>query len=613
MRVVNKIWKFVCLIGRGIKLFWNEYHFLVPFSMWGKYYQDTKSKIKRAINGLPVLDPMNKLEYNAWLLKNKSAYTIHSLDYNPLISIIVPVNDISSIYLKQSIDSILEQTYKNFEIFIINNKYDNEEKSTFLTAYEEKGLCKVLYRDSIKSFSNSKNNVINISKGDFFAILDSDDILDKNALYENIKLLNKNKIYDVIYSDEDKIDFNGDFCEPHLKADFSPDTLMSLNYISHLTIIKKNIFNKVGGYREVNNKLQEYDLYLRISEITKRIGHIPKILYHQRKKEKGLCANSCEVGKLQNETINILNEALNRRQIKGHATKDSKTNYSIIEYEYDNEPSVSIIIPTRDCADITRTCLESIYGLTNYSNYEVLLVDNNSEKKESFILFDEYSMKYSNFKVIKADMEFNYSKINNFAIKQCKNDIVVLLNNDTKIISNNWLKVMVGYAMQKHIGAVGSKLLYEDEKVQHGGVLLGLNTIASHAYINALRDEVGVYGRLRVPYNYSAVTAACLAIERKKIIRVGYFDESLKVAYNDIELNLRLQQYGYYNVFLPQVELYHLESKSRGLDTTKEKYELFKFEEQYMLEKYSKIIKNDPYYNPNYSKCDPDANFYLDK
>lgn len=613
MKIIRKLWKFLCLVGRGIKLFWCEYHFLVPISMWEKYYYETKRKIKRALNGLPILDPMNKLEYNIWLSKDKKEDVIQELDYTPLISIIIPVFNTPAIHLEQCIDSVLSQTYRNVEIYIIDNVSTDDETINCLKEYEGNKLCKILWcNQNIYNLKTNKD-VVKIAKGEFVAFLGNDDILDKDALYENVKLLNKNKSYDIIYSDEDRIDYDGKFCEPHFKADFSPDTLMSFNYMCHFTIIRTEIFDKIDSFRKEMNEAEYYDLFLRLSEVTNNIGHIPKILYHWRKKEISMDCNLNTKLRTENMMVNILNQTLQRRKIKGYAKKDSKSGYYIIDYKYDREPSVSIIIPTRDCASLTNECLESIYDITDYSNYEIVLVDNNSETKESFLLFNEYLNKKSNFRVIKADMEFNYSKINNFAIKQCNSDIVVLLNNDTKVISPNWLKVMVSYAIQKHIGAVGPKLLYEDGTVQHGGVLLGLNTIASHAYINATREEIGIFGRLRVPYNYSAVTAACLAVERKKIIEVGYLNESLKVAYNDIEFNLRLRQHGYYNVFLPQIELYHLESKSRGLDTTKEKYEILKFEEQYMKNKYGEIIKNDPYYNPNYSRCDADANFYLDK
>ena len=614
MKIIKKIWRLVCLIGRGIRFFWREYHFIIPFSMWKKYYKDTKKKIVKAVNGLPVLDPQKKSEYNEWLSNKKTNEKIEmNFKYQPLISVIIPVYNAPKKYLEECIDSVLKQTYENFEICIVDDASTSEDTIECLKRYEKKEKCNVRWCNENGHISKASNYAVEIAKGEYIALLDNDDVLDENALLENVKLLNTNNNYDLIYSDEDKIDFDGKFCEPHFKPDFSPDTLLSLNYICHFTIIRKEIFDKVGGFKIGTEGAQDYDLFLRISEITTKIGHIAKVLYHWRKSETSTAGSLSAKNYVESRTINVLETALKRRGIKGRIIKDEYSDFYRVEYILDKEPSVSIIIPTRDCAKMTEECLKSVFELTEYTNFEVLLVDNNSVEKETFKMFDQLKNKYDNFKIIKADMDFNYSKINNLAINKSKSDIIVLLNNDTKVITPKWLKTMVGYAIQDHIGAVGPKLLYEDGTVQHGGVLLGLNAVASHAYINASDDESGIYGRLRVPYNYSAVTAACLAVERSKAIEVGLLDEKLKVAYNDIDFNLKLRNKGYYNVFLPQVSLYHLESKSRGLDTTSDKYEKFKKEENYMLQKYKDIINNDPFYNSNYSKCDPEANFYLNR
>lgn len=611
---MKKLLRLIYLIGRGIKFFWREYHFIVPISMWKKYYRDTKNKIKRAVNGLPIFDPYKKNEYNEWLKKSrKENSNIEKFEYNPLISVIIPVYNAKKEYLEECINSVLKQTYDNFEICIVDDASSFKETIEYLKKIENHKKIKIKWRDKNGHISMASNNAVEMAKGEFIALLDNDDVLDKNALYENVKLLNINKEYDLIYSDEDKIDLDGNFCEPHFKPDFSPDTLLSLNYICHFTLIRKKIFDLVGGFRLGTEGAQDYDLFLRISEITTNIGHIAKILYHWRKSETSTASSLSAKKYIESRTIDILEETLCRRNIKGKVVRDEKTEFYRIEYLFDKEPSVSIIIPTKDAVEITEACLNSVFNLTDYNNYEVIVVDNNSVLKETFKMFEKFKNKYKNFKIIKADMEFNYSRINNLAINKSNSDIIVLLNNDTKIITPAWLKIMVGYAIQEHIGAVGAKLLYEDGSIQHGGVLLGLNTVASHAYINALKDDCGIYGRLRVPYNYSAVTAACLAVDRKKALEVGLLDERLEVAYNDIDFNLRLHEKGYYNVFLPQVQVYHFESKSRGLDTTKEKYEKFKKERNYMLNKYKNIIYNDPFYNPNFTRVDADANFYLDK
>lgn len=300
--------------------------------------------------------------------------------------------------------------------------------------------------------------------------------------------------------------------------------------------------------------------------------------------------------------MTVIEEALKRRGINARVEKDeASTSYRVV-YELKKQPLVSILIPTKDYAETLETCLKSIYEKTTYKNYEIIVINNNSEEAETFDLFDKYKKKYKNFSVLDANIPFNYSKLNNMAAKKAKGEVLVLLNNDTEIITPEWLEILVGYAVQSHIGAVGPKLLYPDNTVQHAGVIMGLGGVASHAYIGAARDEVGAYGRLRVPYNYAAVTGACLVVEKKKFEKVGGLEEKLTVAYNDIDFCMKLLGAGYVNVEVPMVELCHFESKSRGLDTAPEKKKRFDEEQDFMYKKWPEMIANDPYYNPNFSK-----------
>ncbi|MFR2989477.1 MAG: glycosyltransferase, partial [Faecalibacillus sp.] len=318
-----------------------------------------------------------------------------------------------------------------------------------------------------------------------------------------------------IYSDEDKMDLNGKRCDPNFKPDFSPDTLLSLNYICHFVVIRKSLIDSVGGFEIGLEGAQDYDLLLKITEITNSIRHIPKILYHWRKIPGSTSMAISHKDYAIDTGKRVLENALKRRGINAIVHKDPVSTYYYLEYIKKDNPLVSIIIPTKDYADITRVCLESLYNKTAYKNFEVLLVNNNSEKQETFDLFEEFSEKYSNFRVIDANIPFNYSKINNLAARQADGEILVLLNNDTEIIQEDWLDIMIGYATQSHIGAVGPKLLYPDLTIQHGGVLIGLGGVASHAYIGEDRTFWDP-GRLRVLYNYAAVTAACLVIEKNK-------------------------------------------------------------------------------------------------
>ncbi len=598
------------VLGRGIKHMWKEYHFLIPVSLWGKYLKELKTRI-RLHDSNSFYNPFNTTDYNDWLKKHEKFEEKKELKYKPLISIVIPVYNIGKKYLSACIDSILEQTYDNYEICLVDDCSSKKETKDTLKEYEKKDKrIKVKYRKKNGHISRATNDAIEMATGEFIALMDNDDTLSPHALYEMVKVLNDDKKIDMIYSDEDKLDLNGRRCDPNFKSDFAPDSLLSSNYICHFTMLRKSIIDEIKGFRVGYEGAQDYDLFLRFTEKTDKIYHIPKILYHWRMVEGSTSMvidnknYALECGK------KALEDALKRRKIKGKVKISKDCPYYYIEYDVVKDPKVSIIIPTKDLADTTRTCLESVYEKTTYKNYEVIVVNNNSEKKETFKLFDEYKKKHDNFKVIDANFEFNYSKINNLAVSKTKSDYIVLLNNDIEVITPNWLEIMLGYASQDHIGAVGAKLLYPDDTVQHGGVVLGLGGVASHTYVGVDRDSIVWGGRLSVPYNYSAVTAACLMVSRKKYDEVKGLDEELQVAYNDIDFNIRLLKKGYYNVFVPMAELYHYESKSRGRDTTKEKYKRFKYEVNIMTDKWKKELLRDRFYNPNFSLR---RDFMLDK
>lgn len=594
-------------IYKGIKFLWKEHHFIVPPSIWKKYI---KAFIERIKNGGVDLfyNPFRQDEYLKWINEQENEEINCDFKYNPLISVLIPVYNIGEKYLTECIESILNQTYKNFEICLVDDCSTNEETIKTLKKYENNEKIKILYRKKNGHISAATNDALKMATGEFIALVDNDDVITVDALASIVKVLNENKDLDMIYSDEDKIDKNGNRCDPNFKPDFSPDTLLSLNYICHLTVLRKKIVDEIGGFTIGLEGAQDHDLFLRFTEKTNKIYHLSKILYHWRKVEGSTSVSIENKDYANDKGMLAIEAALKRRNIKGHVEKDSRSTYYHVVYEYDKEPLISIIIPTRDYAETLRTCLESIYKKTTYKNFEIIIADNSSKEKETFKLFEEYKNKYSSFKVITVNTEFNYSYINNVAVKKCKGEFVLLLNNDTEVITDNWLNIMVGYAMQKHIGAVGPKLLYPDFTVQHGGVILGLGGVASHAYIGSSREDMGMYGRLRVPYDYSAVTAACLMVEKKKFQEVGGLEEDLKVAYNDIDFNIKLLKKGYYNVFLPTVELIHFESKSRGLDTTSEKYKRFLIESDYMYKKWD--LKRDRFYNDNFSK---NGWFVLDK
>lgn len=601
-KIASKVKIFFHVIRKGTYFLWKEHHFIIPPRMIKKYWNDFK--ISMNSGDLRFYDPFNVIEYNKWLEKNKCVSNYVELKYKPLISLLIPVYNVEKKYLEECLDSILNQTYNKFEVCLVDDCSTNEETINTLRKYEKKDKrIRVKYRKKNGHISVATNDALKMANGEFIGLIDNDDLLSENALYENVKVLNKNKKIDFIYSDEDKLSPQGTFCDPHFKPDWSPDTLLSLNYICHFTVIRKKIVDLVNGFTVGLEGAQDHDLFLKVTEKTKNIYHIPKILYHWRMIEGSTSMSISNKSYATDKGKQAIENALKRRKIKGTVKKDEISTYYQVNYKYDKEPLISIIIPTRDYADILKKCVDSIYEKTTYKNFEIIIANNDSKEKETLNLFDSYKKKYKNFKVVDCIMKFNYSKINNLAIEKAKGDYIVLLNNDTEILTSNWLNLMVGYALQDHIGCVGVKLLYPDDlTVQHAGVILGLGGVASHAYIGEKRDALGMYGRLRVPYNYAANTAACLMVSKKKFKEVGGLEEDLMVAYNDVDFNIKLLEKGYYNVTLPQVELIHYESKSRGLDTTSEKYQRFLKESQYMWDKWEKILNNDPYYNPNFTK-----------
>ena len=429
-------------------------------------------------------------------------------------------------------------------------------------------------------------------------------------MFEVVKKLNEDKSLDMIYSDEDKINLEGKRCDPHFKPDFSIDTLYSHNYICHFTVLRTKIVKELGGFRKGYEGSQDYDLFLRFVEKTNKIAHIPKILYHWRMIPG---STSMEVNNKSYASLNgikSLEDMLKRKNIKGKV-ENYYTSY-IITYDIEDNPLISIVIPTKDRVEILKNCVDSILEKTTYDNYEIIIVDNGSKEKVTLDYLKSLGRANKNIKVIREECPFNYSYLNNVGVSHASGEFLVLLNNDIEIITNRWLEIMLGYAKQEHVGAVGPKLLFANGKIQHAGVILGVGVghIANHAFYLEDKNAPAPAGRLLVPYNYSAVTGACIMVSKEKYESVGGLEEDLAVNYNDIDFCLKLLDKSYYNVFLPQVELYHLESVSRGKITDDKKQKQYEFERDYMRKKWKDKLLIDRFYNKNYSthQC-----FKLDK
>ena len=595
-KIFSKIEKVIRLIKKSIYFAWHRHHFLIPPSAMKKYIKSFFVVLKRG-NSVSNLYT-NQKAYLKWIEENKENIEYKKFKYNPKFSFIIPVYNAPSDLLIECLESVLNQSYRNFEICIADDHSTLEETVNTLKEYGKKDNIKVVWRKENGMISKASNSALDIATGDFIVLVDNDDTIEKDALYYFAEALNKDKSIDMLYSDEDKLDYNGKRMEPHFKPDYSPDTFKGVNYICHLTCIRKNIIDKLGGFRSEYDGSQDYDLFLRVEDITTNIYHVPKVLYHWRQ------TKSSTAGYLGNKSYayvagkNALIDTFKRRNIKAEVLDNPKVSTYLVKYKHNN-PKVSIIIPMKDKSNITKKCLESLYNKMNYSNFEIIVVDNNSIQKETFDMLDCFKNKYDNFKVLRLECEFNYSYLNNEAVKISTGDYILFLNNDVEVMDSNFLDWMVGYASQKHVGCVGIKLLYSDKKVQHAGVVLGYGGVAGHIFVPYDYNDVGLFGRLAMPYNYTAVTAACMLIEKRKLLETKGFDEKLKVALNDVDLCLQMSEKGYYNVCLSNVEMYHYESKSRGYEVTKEKQERFSKETEYMKKKWNNKLDNDKYFSKN--------------
>lgn len=546
--------------------------------------------------------------YRYWIEKNekydekKLIKEITGYEKQPKISIILPVYNTDEKWLRECIESVLSQVYTNWELCIADDHSTRSQVQRILSEYAQKDTrIKVVYREKNGHISEASNSALEIATGDYVALLDHDDTLASFALYRIADLINKNVDAEFIYSDEDKINKAGRRSKPFFKPDWSPDTLLSQNYVCHLSVIKSSLIKKAGGFRVGFEGAQDYDLALRCTELTNEIYHIPEILYHWRMIENSTAENpqaklyAFDAGK------NSIEAALVRRNINGTVSMGKNLGTYGVLYKIAGKPKVSIIIPTKDHAKDLEICIESIINKTDYSNYEIIVVDNGSEEIQTFELFEKYARVFGEaFKIVTLDIPFNYSKLNNEAVKLSTGEFLVLMNNDIQVITENWIEKMLGFAQQQHIGAVGAKLYYNDSTIQHAGVVIGVGGVAghSHKYFNA--KNPGYFSRLMIDSNYAAVTAACLMVEKEKYLDVdGLNSINLAVAFNDVDFCLKLLEKGYYNICLSSVECYHHESKSRGVDDTKEKKRRFDKEISYMKEKWKIYIAHDPYYNPN--------------
>ena len=461
---------------------------------------------------------------------------------------------------------------------------------------------KISLREQNGHIAEATNSAFALATGDYIGLLDHDDVLREHALAEIACVLNRQPNAELLYSDEDKLRDSGERYDPHFKPDFSPDLFYAMNYLNHFTVHRAENIRKVGGWRKGFEGSQDYDINLRIIATIDphKIVHIPKILYHWRAAEGSTARAGSEKSYAYTAGLRALEDHVARRARPAKVEKIDGLPFYRLRWAVPRpEPLVSLIVPTRDMVDVLRACIASIIEKTTYSNYEILIVDNDSREQATLEYFAEISDN-PNIRVLSYAKPFNYSAINNFAAREARGSILGFINNDIEVIEPEWLEEMVSHATRPEIGCVGAKLLYPDDTVQHAGIIIGLGGIAGHGHLRAHRNELGYFSRLQIAQNVSAVTAACLLVRSEVFWEIGGLDElHLTVAFNDVDFCLKARQAGYLNLFTPFALLYHHESLSRGYETTPEKKERFASETAVMKERWGSILECDPFYSPN--------------
>ena len=592
----------------------------VPYEPWYEHHKATEETLRR-----------QRKQSAAW----KGA---------PCVSIVVPLYCTNETFLREMIGSVQAQSYENWELCLADGS--PEENAARLEAVVRKCAgedTRICYRRLEKNLgiAGNTNAAIAMAHGEWIALLDHDDLLAPDALYETVHLILRGPKdetgvaatgfrkagaqYDMIYTDEDKVDMDGKtHFQPHFKPDINIDLLRSNNYITHFTMMRKTLLEKAGMIREEYDGAQDYDLFLRCVECAEAIGHVPRVLYHWRCHTESTSENPFSKQYAVDAGRRALEDHLKRQGIAGEVTATKDMGFYTVRYPYSGNPLVSIVIPSRDEVETLKKCLAAIQK-THYANYEVIVVENNSapetfdfyrsitseEVKEGESVCYEGTLSGGQRICVAVWKEgFNYSALNNFGVSFAKGEYLVLMNNDIEMITEDWLEEMLGTCQRREVGVVGAKLYYPDDTVQHAGIVVGIGGnargIGQNMFMGLQRARSGYLHKASLAMDYSAVTAACLMVKRNIYEAVGGFEEKLAVAFNDVDFCLKVRKEGYLVVYQPRVEAYHYESKSRGSEDSPEKVARFGREIEYMRNHWIGILKNgDPYYNPNFSTVYP--------
>ncbi len=531
----------------------------------------------------------------------------YSFEYRPLISILVPLYNTDDTMLKEMIGSVEWQTYSNWELCLADGSDEAHSyvKKT-VDSYNDSRI-KYMKLEKNEGISGNTNQCLKLATGEYIGLFDHDDILHPSALFEYVKVINEQGA-DYIYCDETTFKSGNidHMLTMHFKPDYSIDNLRANNYICHFSVFKKTLLEGTELFRSKFDGSQDHDMILRLTDKAEKIVHVPRLLYYWR----------CHAGSVASN-ISAKEYAIDAAKgaVADHLRKHGYTDFKItstrafetifkIRYKINGSPLITIVIPNKDHIDDLKRCVTSILEKSTYTNFEIIIVENNSEEQKTFELYEDLKEMSDKISVVTYEGEFNYSKVNNYGVSFAKGEYVLLLNNDTEVITLNWLEEMLMYAQREDVGAVGAKLYYADKTIQHAGVVIGLGAhrTAGHTHYKMPKDNLGYMGRLCYTQNVSAVTGACLLVKKKIWDEVGGLDEEFRISLNDVDFCLKLRKKGYLNVFTPFAELYHYESVSRGLDDNGERAERYNKESERFRKIWKEELeKGDPYYNVNFS------------
>ena len=557
--------------------------------------------------------------YEAWLARHKvDKRTLRRQKHaafaqKPLISIVIPLYCTPLPYLKELLESVRRQSYENWQLCLADGSPDDKAKEFIEKHYGREK--RIVYRklEENGGISVNTNEAVALAAGEYLMLCDHDDTLEPDELYEIVNAIN-DKGANMLYTDEDKVSMDGrHYFDPNFKPDFNLFRLRENNYICHIFVVKKSLTDETGLLRSEFDGAQDFDFILRCCEKAQKITHIPKVLYHWRCHMDSTAADPSSKAYAYEAGRKAVREHYQRLGIDAKVEMTERPGWYRSHVKVQGNPLISVIIPNKDHTDDLELCLFSMTRKSTYRNYEILIVENNSEKEETFEYYRKLPDRYPKARVLTWEKEFNYSAINNFAAKEAKGEYLLFLNNDVEILTPDWMEEMLQNCQQENVAAVGAKLYYPDDTIQHAGVVLGLGGIAGHIMCRASKEDPGYFGRMISVQEISAVTAACMMVKKSDFDAVGGLDETFQVAFNDIDLCMKFRAAGKKIIFTPYAELYHYESKSRGLEDTPEKQFRFDKEVKRFQEKWAQQLEmGDPYYSPNLSVTEGDCSLRED-